>query len=792
MHVKYLSILIPLLFGINDLFAQDKDEIEILGLVLEDISKEPVPYATISILDKETHELITGVTTDQDGKFSLNTTHSNFYVEVSFLGFESKKIDAFSAKKGKINLGTILLPESNQILEDLVIVGDKSTTEFQVDKRIFNVGNDLSSTGMGALDVLNHVPSVNVSIEGEVSLRGSTGVQILIDGKPSILADEQSNALGTITADMIERIEVITNPSAKYDAEGTSGILNIVLKKEEKKGLNGSVSINTGIPDNHSVGVSLNRRTQKFNLFTQMGVGYRSLPRYTENINRNLLNNTTIESDGKSYRNETFYNIILGTDYHINKHNVLTLSGNYAYEIEGQPSNTSFNSFNSSNALTSQWNRKEVTDATNPKWQYEFQYKKDFEDDKDHDLILSGLGRFFGKKVSSEFTSQTTLGIEEYPNQRTKTNFQQADFTFKLDYTNPINDKVTLETGAQYVINDVGNDYSVLDQLDDDFVINSNLTNNFEYDQKVLGMYGTGSYKFEDWGVKLGLRVENTNLSTLLTNTNETNTQNYTNLFPSAHASYKFSEAISIQAGYSRRVYRPRLWDLNPFFNIRNNFNIRAGNPNLQPEFTDSYEITGIFIVGKMAINTGVYHRHTQDVIERVSFFEDDVNTTTPVNIGSNQTTGVEFNAEYDVTKWMNLNGDFNYNYFRRTGSFESQLFSFQADQSNARLTSKFKLPADLDVEITGNHQSSYKTVQRNISGTTFMDFGVRKGFLKKKTVLSLSVRDVFASRVRESITEQSEFDLYNLSRRGRFISLGFSYGFGKGEAMTYSGSRRR
>ncbi|TRX47061.1 TonB-dependent receptor [Fulvivirga sp. M361] len=788
---QYLtSLLFTLIFGLHCVRAQNRT-IEIVGVVKEEQSEQPIPFATVAIRDNETRMPVTGTTTDSQGQFKILSEATAFYVEVSFLGFTNKLIDDISIINGQVDLGTIFLSEDRKVLDEVVVAGQRSRTEFQVDKRVFNVGDDLSSTGMGALEVLNNVPSVNVSIEGEVSLRGSTGVQILIDGKPSILSDEQSNALGTITADMIEKIEVITNPSAKYDAEGTSGILNIVLKKEEKKGLNGSVSLNTGIPDNHSIGISLNRRTEKFNLFTQLGAGYRSLPRYSETTNRDLINNTTIESDGEAFRNETFYNIILGTDYHINANNVITLSGNFAYEIEDQPSDTDFSFFDETNTLLSQRNRIEVTDADNPKWQYELQYKKDFEDHKEHSLVFSALGRFFGKDQSSEFTNTATFGNEEYADQQTQTKFQQADYTFKLDYTDPITDKITLETGAQYVINNVGNDYAVFNLVDNSRVVDENLTNDFEFDQKVLGVYGTGAYKFEDWGVKLGLRIENTDLNTLLINTNESNDQNYTNLFPSAHTSYKFDETFSLQAGYSRRIYRPRLWDLNPFFNIRNDFNIRTGNPNLQPEFTDSYEVTGIFIEGKMALNAGVYYRYTTDVIERVSFFENNVNTTTPLNIGSNAITGFEVNLEYDLTKWMSLNGDFNYNYFKREGNLESTTFDFNGDRSNARLTTKFKLPADIDIEIVSNYRSGYQTVQSVVSNTAFMDIGLRKKFLDKKAVVNLSIRDVFASRIQESITEQPEFFLYNFNQRGRFITLGFSYGFGKGEAMTYSGGKR-
>lgn len=784
----FLSIFL-VFFGPYQLIAQSK--IQISGTVMEAQGNDPVPFATVALRDKTSDTPVAGVTTAIDGTFNISTTASNFYIEISLVGFVAQRVDSFTVINESIDLGTILLEEDNKVLDEVVVTGEKSRTEFQIDKRVFNVGNDIASTGMGAMELLNRVPSVTVNIEGEVSLRGSTGVQILIDGKPSILADDLSNALGSITADMIEKIEVITNPSAKYDAEGTSGILNIVLKKEEKEGINGSVTVNTGAPDNHSVGVSLNRRTEKFNLFTQLGVGYRSLPREFENINQDLTNNTILENDGTAYRNETFYNIILGADYHINENNVLTLSGNFAYEVEDQPSETNFRLFNESGDLTSRWRRTEVTDATNPKWQYELQYKKDFEDHKEHDLIISALGRFFGKDQNSEFDNVFIEGEESLPDQETRTSFQQADYTFKLDYTNPISEKFTLEAGAQYVINDVGNDFAVFDIIDDELVVDESLTNDFEFDQRVLGAYGTVAYKFEKWGLKLGMRVENTNLNTLLATTNQANDINYTNLFPSAHTSYKFSEIFSVQAGYSRRIYRPRLWDLNPFFNIRNNFNIRTGNPDLQPEFTDSYEVTGIFLVGKLALNTGVYYRKTTDVIERVSLFEDNVTTTTPLNIGSNRTTGLELNAEYDLVKWLSMNGDFNYNYFSRTGSLETQVFDFEGDRWTSRLTSRFKLPKDLDIELTGNHISGFPTVQSDVVSTTFMDIGIRKGFLNKKAVVNLGVRDVFASRIQESETNQENFFLSNFSQRGRFVTLGFSYGFGKGEAMTYSGRRR-
>lgn len=767
-------------------------QVTIKGTVVEESSGQPIAYATVMVGDNETNKPLDGTTTMDDGSFSLETDATDYYIEVSFLGFRTKTFGPPPTQGKTIDLGKVALSEDAEQLQEVVVQGEVSRTEFKLDKRVFNVGKDLSTTGASALEVLNNVPSVNVNIEGRISLRGSQGVQILINGKPSIIASDEGNALGTITADMIEKIEVMTNPSAKYDAEGTSGIINIVLKKEERKGLNGSISVNTGAPDSHSVGVSLNRRTENFNLFTQLGVGLRDMPNDLETRNVDLINSTTILSNGTEYRNETYYNFVLGTDYHINDNNVLTLSGNFAMEMEDQPSNTSFMALDSNNAISSEWERTEVTDAKNPKFQYELQYKKDFENHEDHTLLFSGLGNFFGKDQSSEFLNTTISGDDNDSRQQTRTDFKEAIFTFKLDYTNPITDELTLETGAQYVMNDVSNDYEVNNFTNGAFVNDPGLTNIFEFDQKVLGLYGTGSYEGKKWGIKGGLRLEQTDQNTLLVTTSSANEQNYGNFFPSLHSSYKFSDKVSLQAGYSKRIYRPRMWDLNPFFNIRNNFSVRQGNPDLQPEFTDSYEITSIYILGPASINFGVYHRYTTDVIERITTFENNVSTTKPENIGTNRATGIEFNAKYSPAKWLTLNGDFNYNQFKRDGNFESTVFDFSNDQWTSKLMSKIKLPSDFDLEMTGNYQSSYQTVQSDVSDMLFMDLGLRKNIMKGKAVLNLSVRDLFASRVDESQIAQASYEVYNRRQRGTFVALGFSYGFGKGEAMQYSGQRRR
>ncbi len=774
------------LFSINIIHAQ----VTISGQVIEENQEYAIPYATVKAIDNQDPTNIQGSLTDENGAFSFTIQAEDFIVEVSYIGYEDLVISEFSIDNGAVVLGTIPLNQDTALLQEVVVEEERSRTTFELDKRVFQVGSDLSSSGASALEVLNNVPSVTVDIEGQVNLRGSGGVQILIDGKPSVLATDESNALGTITADMIEKVEVITNPSAKYEAEGTSGIINIVMKKNEKTGLNGSVTLNTGAPDNHSLGLSINKRANRFNLFSQLGIGYRSLPRNNESINEDLTGGSIVQSLGEEFRNENFYNFILGSDYYFNENSVLTISGNYAFEDEQQPSEFEFEQW-VNGTLENEWTREEETEADNPKYQYEVNYKRDFEEE-DHNLILSAIGSFFGKEQQSQFQENAIIGEVVNELQQTQTAFDESRYTFKADYQKPINDKFSIETGSQYFLNSVGNDFQVENFTNGVWVSDPTQTNDFEFEQNVLGAYATGSYEGEKWGIKAGLRVENTDMGTSLINTGEENNRNYTDFFPSAHTSYAFSDQLQLQAGYSRRIFRPRLWNLNPFFNIRNNFSIRTGNPNLQPEYTDSYEITAINeISSDLILSYSIFHRYTTDVVERITTFDDNVAISSPENIGTNNTTGFEVTGEIRPASWITLNTDANFNLFTRRGTFDDQSFDFTGEQLNGRLVSRMKLPKDFDVELTGNYNSGFQTVQSQVSDNIFLDFGVRKKFMKGKGILNASVRDMFTSRFRESVIQNPAVFQYNFGQRGRFLTLGFSYGFGKGEAMTYSGRRR-
>lgn len=785
-----IFILLAITFPV---ISQPPVGLTITGQVIDKKSRQPLEYATVTLLDKQTNKIITGGVTNASGRFAIKTTSATpFYLKVDFIGYVPVVINKLEQKQGHVNLPTIAIANNDNLLGEVTVTAEKSQTIFKLDKRVFNVGKDLISAGGSSLDVLNNVPSVSVSIEGAVSLRGNANVQILINGKPSVMTSGNSNTLGAITADMIERIEVITNPSAKYDAKGTTGIINIVLKKDERKGLNGSVTLNTGIPHNHSIGLSLNRRTEKFNLFAQLGVGKRMFPSNYRGItiDRSTTGNV-LHNNGNAEKHELFYNARLGTDYHINAHNVLTLSGNFAYEIEDETSDTRYSLLNSNGQVLNLSERNENTEATNPKWQYDLQYKKTFANNKNQSLLMSATGTFFGKDKTSNFKNTNLEGTFSDFEQAARTAFSEAMYTFRLDYTHPFSKKSTLETGAKYDLNDISNDYAVADLVNNVWVNNASFTNVFTFDQKVLGAYATYAHEVGKVGIKAGIRVENVQLNTALVAENLTNQQQYTNAFPSVHLSYKLTNQLSTQLSYSKRIHRPRMWDLNPFTSLRDNLNQFTGNPNLLPEYTDSYEFTAIQNWETVSINMSVFHRRTSNLINDITQVIDSLTITSPQNVGNSNNTGVEVNGKATPAKWLTFLADFNWAYFARSGQYDQTSFDFENTRWSGRFTAKIKLPLSIDVELRMRYRSDEQQLLGVVRENFYGDFGLRKKLWKGRAVINFSVRDVLSSR--RYITEIDQPVFYRYSNRqwgGRRMVLGLSFGFGKGDAMEFSGHK--
>ncbi|MCT4637706.1 MAG: TonB-dependent receptor family protein [Bacteroidales bacterium] len=790
MNRHLIFTLLILFAGAQCMFAQKGKKINVTGQVTELNTNHPIEYATVALYSN-TDKLITGGITDNNGIFNIEVSDKDIYLKVSYIGYKPEVIKEYSFNKGVINFNTISLSPAVEEIDAVEVRAEKSKTVFKLDKRVFNVGQDLVSVGGTALDILNNVPSVDVSIEGTISLRGNSSVKILINGKPSVMAS--SKTLGTITADMIERVEVVTNPSAKYDAEGTTGIINIILKKEDKKGINGAVTLNGGLPKNYSVGVSLNRRTEKFNLFSQIGIGDRKFPSDSKSISidRKKPNANKLISLSDNEKNEQFYNFILGTDYHINKYNMLTLTGHYGYEIEDEYSTTDYNVTSPDDLLVSSSRRKEETEATNPKWQYELNYDKKFKDNKKHRLSASATGSFFGKDKSSVFNNSGDTQLQSVIKQRSNSEYSNAEYVFKVDYTHPFSEKNTLEAGGKVDIENVTNDMLMEDYVNSAWVNNVNYTNYFEYTRTISALYTTYAYDGKKFGVKAGLRLEDTRRNTDLREGNIENSKNYTHLFPSIHTSYKFSDRLSVQTGYSRRIRRPHMRDVNPFASYRDNLNIEVGNPNIKPTFTDAFELTMINIFNRGSVNASLFYSHSTDVVSDIVEVNGNTTITKPENIGDSNRVGIELNGKYEPWKWLTFTGQGNYMYYTRKGEYNNKSFDISSKFWSGRATTKIKLPADFDTEFKIRYYSDSKGIQGTYKASYYADLAIRKKLMKGRTVINFSVKDLFNSRKRVTESDLPDFYYYNEHNRvGRMFVVGVSFGFGKGEAMEYSGHK--
>lgn len=789
-NISILILLICTLLCQQVVAENNIRKVIITGKILEKDSETPIEYATISIHAPD-GKLITGGISGKDGSFQLESPNKEFFIKVSFIGYESQEIKEFELNNNRVQLNAIHLASAHAQLDDVVVRAEKSQTVFKLDKRVFNVGKDLVGSGGSALDILNNVPSVDVSIEGTISLRGNSSVQMLINGKPSVMAS--SKTLGTITADMIERVEVVTNPSAKYDAEGTSGIINIILKKNNKKGLNGAVTANVGTPKNYSLGLSMNRRTEKLNLFTQLGIGDRRFlsDSYSKTINNKSNNQPQTISKGDGEKNERFYNFILGADYRISKYQTLSVSGHYGFEDEKEYSTTDYSYSELSGSNTEEAQRKESTTAGNPKWQYEVNYTKEFADNKEHKLTASATGSFFGKDKTSIYTNTGVGNFLRLNDEKVINDFSETEYSFQLDYTHPISEKSTWEAGAKMDINNNENKLVQHDKVGNNWEVNPNLSNQFHFDQNISALYSTYAFEGNHISFKLGVRAEHEYRKSELENTNEENKKNDTRFFPSFHTSYKFNDGFSLQAGYSKRIRRPHMWDINPFESYRDPLNINKGNPNLKPSLSDSFEITAISTFQSGSVNASLFYSVTDDVVDDVYVIDGNVTTSMPINVGKSKSTGIEINSKVDPFKWFTLLAEGNYRFYKRTGKYQDQDFDFSNKSWSARMTAKFKLPYHIDAEYKFRYRSKSESLQGYYKASSYSDFGVRKKFLKGKAVLNVSVKDIFNSRKRKFESKSTDFYTYNEHQRhGRILVVGLSFGFGKGETMEYSGMK--
>jgi outer membrane receptor protein involved in Fe transport len=784
------------------IYAQSGNTGKISGKIVDAQTNETIPYASAVLTDRKTKAPVRIVQSDLDGNFTIpNLPNGVFTFKASYVGYQTMVRDSISITGAlkSINLGTIKMKTGKgNILNEVTVTAQKPTMQLGIDKKVFSVDQSVVSEGGSATDVLQNVPSVQTDMDGNVSLRGSTGVRVLIDGKPSLIGGgDVAQILKSIPASSIETIEVISNPSAKYDAEGQSGIINIVLKKNRKLGLNGTVALTAGNRENYNANTSLSFQNNKINLYgnysyrygNRLGGGFNNIS-YKTPTSQVPTFFTSQNRDSKDL--DKSHNLKAGIDYYLAEKTVVSLSGGLNIRNENERELIGINRIDiNSNPL-------ELSDQINT------------ENSKgnSYDLALDFSQKF--KTKGRELTAN--IGFSEGDNDNLQlyntntyfsnpalanpTELQNTDrynhnrnLTAQVDFTTPLGQLGKIETGYRSQIRNSENNTFVTSLQDwGGYLFETALSNDFNSKDQVHAIYVNYQNQIKNFGYQIGLRGEDATLDTRMgvydQNADISYTPGqvaYTRLYPSIYLTQKLKGEHQLQASYSRRVNRPRGWDTNPFLDISDRFNYRRGNVNLLPEDVHAFELSYSKFFKKFSLVSSIYFRKTNDVIQRVTSDPDPVTgitLTTPQNLAYSTNSGVELIGRFDLVKKWNFTA--NVNLYQRSirGILNNDGYSY-----NANLTNNFTLPYGVSLQIRGEYRSREVMAQGTRNAMYGVDAGAKMDFYDKKASLSLNIRDVFASRKWEmqtlNKTSTIDFSRYML---GRMANLTLSYRFGKND----------
>jgi outer membrane receptor protein involved in Fe transport len=736
-----------------------------------DNNAEPLPGATIAAYQQD--KLVNGVVSDFDGNFSLPLKPGTYELRVSFVSFQSKTLSATLESSNK-SLGTIPLSPAQNELAEVTVEAEANMMTFEQDKRVYNVAADLVNKGLNASDILNNIPSVATDVEGNVSLRGSEAVRILINGKPSgLIGSNPAEALRLLQGSQIERIEVITNPSARYDAEGQAGIINIILKKEQERGFNGNVEARVGYPDNYGTTAGLNYRTSKINFFTNLGINYNRSPGGGSSV-QNFFGDTTYSfiRDRSQLRGGTNATLNLGLDYYFNPNTSITTSFLYRPSEGNNLVSLSYDDY-SSDALVKQTLREEDEIEKERTLEGDLHFERLLSDDKKHKWTIDLKFQDSDDRENSTI-EQTSTDSDDTFTQYVQNQEDEQNILVQSDYVKPFSEKRSIEMGTRSTFRTVINNFSV---RQGDSVL-ENFTNNFNYQENIIAGYFIFNDGYEKWTYQLGLRSEYTDINTALLNRiDEPIKKQYLNFFPSAFFTYKANKVSDIQLSYSRRLSRPNFRSLLPFSNFSDNRNLYRGNPDLDPEFTNSYEAGYVRYWDKITLYSGIYYRHTSGVVERIITVDSTgVSTFLPINLSVQDAYGLEFTYTHKLLDWWNLSGNLNIYQAITVGGFDGIDYSNTNFSAQGRLSSRWDFWGS-SLQANGNLRAPSTTAQGTQKGIYTLDLAWSKDLWNKNGTLTFSVNDLFNSRRRRSTTRGANFEsVSDFQWRQRQFLLTFTY----------------
>lgn len=760
----------------------------IKGRIIDSVSGQPLGFASIQVLSVIDSTLVNGDLSTDDGSFTISAGYGEYFLRMDFMGFHGRATSSFilSKEHPRIDLGTIRMAPLVSTLEEVVVQAEKSSMQLSLDRKIFNVGKDLANAGGSASDILTNIPSVSVDAEGGVKLRGSDNVRILIDGKPSgLVSIKGGSGLQQLQANLVERVEIITNPSARYEAEGMAGIINIVLKKDRSQGFNGSVDLITGNPANFGLAANFNYRRNKLNFFINYGISYRE-QLIRSSLFQEVYGDTTrlLEQTNRGTFTGFNNNVRGGLDYFFSEKSILTAAYLYRRSQGNRLLNIQYQDYLENLAGSPKISsRQQDEDEIEPNSEVSLNYKRSF-DQKGHELIAEVKYIDYWENSDQAFGQQFFLsdGSEDLGRsilQKSVNDEFEKQYLVQLDYTKPLGKEGKLEAGLRTSFRDMVNDYVVSQKnKTGTYVPLPGLDNIFLYDENIHAAYGILGNKTGRFSYQAGLRAEWTDVKTTLQETNEINPRNYANLFPSVHLTLELPKENALQLSYSRRVRRPFYNDLSPFVTFSDARNFFSGNPDLEPEFSNALELGHIKTFDKGSFTASVYYRSTKDKIDRIRRVDEAGNSNTRTeNLLSEHALGTEFTSGYSPFDWWKL--DFNFNFFYADIDGTNILPDYRADTYSwfARQTSRFTLPHGLDIQLRANYEAPQRTAQGKRRSLYYADLSVSKDIWKDKGTLNLSVLDVFNSRRMRTVSEGPNFYTEGNARfRVRQVNLSLSY----------------
>jgi iron complex outermembrane receptor protein len=778
------------------------------GSLVDSISGNPIEYADVGLFLLKDSKVITSTSTDENGVFVLEHVKPGQYqLKISHMEYTPFVSDTLILSTDKIQLDLEVLKISPAVhsLTEVVVIGQKDLFVMDLEKKVFEVDKNPVVTGGSATDVFKQIPAVSVDIDGNISMRGSTNVTVWINGKPSgLTGDNRQAILDQIPASTIERVEIITNPSARYDPDGMSGIINIVLKKNARFGTNSSVTGGVGTRDrwNESIhkynsinkfngAVTFNFRKNKWNLSSNYGVRYGQRWQMGSNLRDNFLTGQSPNSVNQYEQEENYstsHLLSVAVDYALDTNITIGITGLGGYNYSNEEEILSYDFVDSTHSTYKTRIRDILQRVDAYSTNGSLYYRKTFAK-PEKELYISGSGSYTTNHTINTFNQgDHVLANDSFSVaslSHTKPFSQNGIYVFQTDYTIPYDAKTKLETGFKSTLRVLDYDLYAdsLQYPSSNYVEDATKTNRFLYKENVDAVYGIVQRSFSSGiSAMIGLRVEQAFIDANLTTLNQDHKRSYTNLFPSAYLAKKLSSDRELRLNYSRRINRPNVQSLNPFPNYSDPLNLYQGNPYLNPEYIHSFDLSFMKNWEKHSFSSSLYYRQINGTIQRVTTVDQqDVSVTQFYNLTSAQNFGIELIAKLKFFK--RLDATANINAYRNTIQGNSQ--SVDISNSNysyfGKLILSTKVWKGTDIQVTGNYMGPVVTLQGTTRGNNGVDLGIKKDILKSKGTLILNVSDVFNTRNNHSASTGSDFSTQIFRKREtRVLTLIFTYKFGK------------